>query len=63
MASAPDLTRNDRAERHRRMVIAYQAGNSSRAVAIQFGMSDGHVRSVLRLYGVARKAGRPSHAA
>ena len=61
MASVPTLTRIDRAERHRRIVAAYQSGASSRAVADWFGMNDSHVRYVLRLYGVARPGGRPSN--
>lgn len=60
MSRPPALTRVDRANRHERIVKAYQSGVSSRAVADWFGMSDGHIRSVLRLYGVARRPGRPS---
>lgn len=57
MASKPQLTRNDRAERHRQIVAAYRGGMTSRAVAAQFSMTDSHVRAVVRLYGVARSPG------
>lgn len=59
MSHLPALTRNDRAERHRRIVASYQDGRCSRTVAELFGMSDGHVRAVVRLYGAARRPGRP----
>lgn len=53
------LTRTDRARRHERIVAAYRGGMTSRDVADTFGMSDGHVRAVLRLYEAARRVGRP----
>lgn len=59
MSRAPALTHTDRAHRHKRIVAAYQCGASSRAVAEMFGMNDSHVRSIVRLYGVARPGGRP----
>lgn len=59
MSRTPILTRNDRAHRHQRIVAAYSNGRCSRTVAALFGLSDSHVRSVLRLYGVQRRPGRP----
>lgn len=59
MASKPFMTTVDRAERHKRIVAAYQAGETSRTVAAAFGMNDSHVRGILRLYGVSRRVGRP----
>ena len=59
MASVPQLTRVDRAWRHKAIVAAATDGLSSRTLAARFGMNDSHVRSILRLYGVARRAGRP----
>jgi hypothetical protein len=61
MSRTPALTFVDRAQRHKRIVAAYESGASSRAVADWFGMNDSHVRYVLRLYGVARRPGRPSN--
>lgn len=58
MASVPQLTRNDRAERHKRIADAIGRGMSSRAVAELFGMNDSHVRYIGRLYGVAHKVGK-----
>lgn len=63
MASTPLLTRNDRAERSKQIVAAYEAGATSRTLAERFGLTDSHVRSILRLYGVARPVGRPRKAA
>lgn len=60
MARLPMLTRGDRAYRHEKIVAAYQRGLSSRAVASAFGMSGGHVRSIIREAGVSRPVGRPS---
>lgn len=54
------LTRIARARRHECIVAAYRTGLTSRAVAEQFGMSDSHVRAVVRLYEAARPVGRPS---
>ncbi len=62
MASAPQLTRNDRRWRHRAIVEAAPRFSGSRALATHFGLSDSHVRSVLRLYGVNRRPGRPTAA-
>lgn len=60
MASKPNMTRFDQAERHRKVADAFvNTRLSSRAIAQQFGMNDSHVRSIARLYGVARKPGRP----
>ncbi len=53
------LSHCDRWYRHEKIVTAYLRPASSRAVAAEFGMSDGHVRYILRLYGVARPVGRP----
>jgi hypothetical protein len=61
MSRTPALTFVDRAQRHKRIVAAYESGASSRAVADWFGMNDSHVRYVLRLYGVARRPGRPTN--
>lgn len=58
MSRLPTLTRADRAYRHEKIVAAYQRGGCSRSVASMFGMSDSHVRAVLRLYGVARPVGK-----
>lgn len=58
MSYPPILTRSDRAYRRERIVRAYSAGASSRAVARQFDMSDGHVRAIVREAGVARRCGR-----
>lgn len=58
MPEARFLTRVDRAERHRAIVADYCAGLSSRAVAARYGLSDGHVRAIVRLYEVARPIGR-----
>lgn len=60
MATRPTMTRIDRAERHKRIVAAYQLTPNSRTVADLFGMNDSHVRSIVRLYGVSRPVGRPS---
>lgn len=60
MPAARFLTQYDRAMRHHRIVKAYQRGGCSRSVASEFGLSDSHVRSILRLYGVARRRGRPA---
>lgn len=60
MAAAPQLTRVDRYERHQRLIADYGRGLSSRAVAALHGLSDSHVRAVVRLYEVARPVGRPS---
>ena len=62
MPEARFLTRVDRAQRHKAIVADYERGHCSRTVAQQFGLSDGHVRAVLRLYGVARRRGRPGYA-
>ena len=60
MASKPNMTRFDRAERQRKVAEVFATTRlSSRAIAAQFGMNDSHVRSIARLYGVARKPGRP----
>lgn len=59
MSRPAAMNRVKRAERHRELVRAYQAGQCSRCVARMFGLSDGHVRAVVRLYGVARRQGRP----
>jgi hypothetical protein len=58
MASAPQMTRVDRAERHKRIAAAIGKGVGSRAVAEAFGMTDSHVRYIARIYGVAHKPGR-----
>lgn len=63
MASAPALTRYDRAQRCKQIVAAYEAGATSRTLAERFRLTDSHVRSILRLYGVARPVGRPRRAA
>ncbi len=59
MPAARQLTRVDRAQRHKRIVSEYVAGLSSRAVAKRFNLSDSHVRAVVRLYEAARPPGRP----
>lgn len=59
MSRVPELTRVDRAERHRRMVAAYVAGASTYDLADRFGMNRSHVSAVMRLYGVVRRPGRP----
>ena len=60
MPAAKHLTRNDRAERHRRIAREFANGNlGSRAIAAKFGMNDSHVRQIARLYGVSRPVGRP----
>ncbi len=58
MSRPPILTRADRAQRHQRIAAAYRAGQCSRTVAALFGLSDSHVRAVVRLYECARQAGR-----
>lgn len=63
MPAARYLTHNDRAVRHQRLVAAYKAGESSRSVASRFGLSDSHVRYIVRLYGAARPRGRMPRAA
>lgn len=63
MASVPAMTNRERGERQRRIVAAYEAGASSRALAQQFGLRDGWVRQIVKLYGVARPVGRPRRAA
>lgn len=60
MSAAPNLTRTDRAARHRRMVAAYQAGASTYDLANDFGMNRSHISAVMRLYGVVRRPGRPA---
>lgn len=59
MPAARFLTNAARASRQRSIAEAYECGGTSRSVAEQFGLSDSHVRWILRLYGVNRKAGRP----
>ena len=58
MPAARFLTRVDRAARHERIVAAYLKGATSRAVAASFGLTDSHVRAIVRLYGVARPRGK-----
>ncbi len=60
MSCQPSLTRVARAERQKQAVAAYCRGLSSRQVAAMFGLNDSHVRYVMRLYGVARRPGRPA---
>ena len=60
MSVAPIMTRTDRAERHRRLVRQYEAGTSTYALADQYGLSRSHVCSIVRLYGVVRRPGRPN---
>lgn len=55
MPAARFLTHYDRAQRHKRIVAAYEAGASGLEVAKQFGLTFSHVYAVLRLYGVVRK--------
>ncbi len=62
MSYQPVLTRVDRAQRHRRIVEAYQSGLCSRTVAVLFDLSDSHVRHVVNLYEVSRPVGRPRRA-
>lgn len=62
MSTLPQLTRGDRAYRHEKIVAAYLRGQCSRTVAALFGMSDGHVRAILREAGVARRPGNPHRA-
>ena len=57
--SAVALPRREQARRRQAIADAYAAGLSSRAVADMFSTSGGHVRTVIKLYGVARKVGRP----
>ena len=59
MSHTPTLTHVDRAERHRRLVREYVAGASSYDLADRFGMNRSHICAVMRLYGVARRPGRP----
>lgn len=53
------LTHGDRRYRHEKIVAAYAAGACSRTVAERFSMSDGHVRSIVRAAGAARRPGQP----
>lgn len=59
MSRLPTLTRGDRKYRREKIVAAYLRGGCSRTVASLFGLSDGHVRWILREAGVARRPGRP----
>jgi len=59
MSHQPALTRGDRAYRREKIVAAYQRGQCSRSLAAIFGITDSHVRSVVREAGVARRPGRP----
>ena len=61
MPQARFLTRVDRAYRHQAIVATYRGGLSSRAVAVRYGLSDSHVRAIVRLYEAARRPGRPAY--
>ena len=60
MANKPNMTRFDQSARQQKVAEAFATTRlGSRAIAQQFGMNDSHVRYIARLYGVARKPGRP----
>lgn len=58
--SARAMSRQAQAERRAQIAQAYERGLTSREVAELFDTSSGHVRDVIKLYGVSRPVGRPS---